>query len=57
MKNRIRLGLRVLPFVLLSVLPLSCSQALLNDLTPFVIDGSNGFMHDLIFAAAPFVLP
>jgi hypothetical protein len=57
MKKRIRLGLRLLPFVLLSVLPVSCSQSLLNELTPFVIDGSNGFMHDLIFAAAPFVLP
>jgi hypothetical protein len=29
---------------------------LLEMLTPFVIDGSSGFMTDLIFAASPVVL-
>ena len=57
MRNRIRLGLRMLPFVMLSILPTSCSEAVLRQLTPLVIDGSNSFMHDLIFTAAPFVLP
>jgi hypothetical protein len=45
------------PFLLASLVPLSCSRSLLQGLTPYVIDDSNGFLHDLIFAAAPFVLP
>ena len=57
MNRRILTTLRFLPFVALSILPLSCSQGLLKELTPFVIDGSNSFMHDFIFMAAPFVLP
>ena len=43
-------------FVLPAVLPFSCSRPLLEMLTPFLIDGSNGFMTDLIFAASPLVL-
>ena len=57
MRKRIWTVLRVAPVVVFSILPTSCSQELLRQLTPFVIDGSNGLMHDVIFAAAPFVLP
>ncbi|MCP4594695.1 MAG: hypothetical protein GY842_28515 [bacterium] len=57
MKKGILTSLRLLPFVMLSILPGTCSQGLLKELTPFVIDGSNDFMRDFIFSAAPFVLP
>jgi len=57
MTKRILRSLRFLPFVALSILPGSCSQNLLEELTPFVIDGSNSFLTDFIFTAAPFVLP
>ncbi|NOT01863.1 MAG: hypothetical protein HOP29_14710 [Phycisphaerales bacterium] len=40
-----------------AILPVSCERNILGALVPFLLDGSNGFMRDLIFAAAPFVLP
>ena len=39
-----------------AILPTSCNQALLKELTPFLIDGGNSFLVDVIFTAAPFVL-
>lgn len=47
------LGVGVLP----AIIPTSCARPILRELTPFLIDGSNGFMRDLIFLAAPLVLP
>lgn len=43
--------------VLPAIIPTSCARPLLRQLTPFLIDGGNEFMHDLIFLAAPLVLP
>jgi len=40
-----------------AIIPTSCARPILRELTPFLIDGSNQFMRDLIFLAAPFVLP
>jgi hypothetical protein len=57
MKSRVYKALIVGSFVLPSILPASCSRGLLRELTPFLIDGSNSFLVDFIFGAAPFVLP
>ncbi|MCC7291672.1 MAG: hypothetical protein IT449_06395 [Phycisphaerales bacterium] len=51
-----RLGLWTVT-VLPAILPVSCAQPLLQQLTPFLIDGSNSALRDLLFLAAPFVLP
>lgn len=40
-----------------AILPVACSKTLLQGLTPFLIDGSSSLMHDVLFFAAPFVLP
>lgn len=47
------LGVGVMP----AIIPTSCARPLLRELTPFLIDGGNQFMRDLIFLAAPLVLP
>ncbi len=44
-------------FFLPSILPSGCSRQLLSELTPFLIDGGNGFLVDTLFLVAPFVLP
>ena len=43
--------------VLPAIIPTSCARPVLGELTPFLIDGGNQFMRDLIFLAAPLVLP
>ena len=43
--------------VLPAIIPTSCARPVLRELTPFLIDGGNGFMRELIFLAAPLVLP
>lgn len=60
MHRLVRQTLRLLASTLVTLpamLPMNCSKPLLEGLTPFLIDGSNRYMHDLIFFAAPFVLP
>ncbi len=56
MARRILRTLVLCTFVLPAVLPFSCARPLLEILTPFVIDGSSGFMTDPIFSASPLVL-
>lgn len=43
--------------LVLGILPVTCERDVLQILTPFLLDGSNGTMADIILAAAPFVLP
>ncbi len=57
MTRRIRNVLMTVAFTLPAILPFSCTRPLLEELTPFLIDGSNSFMVDFIFGAAPLVLP
>ncbi len=40
-----------------AIIPTSCARPVLRLLTPFLIDGSNDFMVELINFAAPLVLP
>jgi len=56
MTRRIRKLVIWAAFTLPAIVPFSCSSPLLKELTPFVIDGSNSFMHDVIFSAAPLLL-
>lgn len=42
---------------MMGILPVACERDVLQLLTPFLFDGSNAMMVDIIFAAAPFVLP
>ncbi len=57
MKKRIFRALAVASFALPAIVPFECVKPLVNTLTPYLIDGSNGFIHDLVFAVAPAVLP
>lgn len=43
--------------ILPAIIPTSCARPLLQALTPFLIDGDNAFLVDVINLAAPFVLP
>ena len=43
--------------VLSAIIPASYPRQVLHELTSFLIDGGNQFMRDLIFLAAPLVLP
>jgi len=56
MKQRAFKMMAMIAFALPAILPTSCNQAVLKQLTPFLIDGSNNFLVDVIFSAAPFVL-
>ena len=57
MKRQIRRLLLVAVAVLPGILPVACERSVLQTLTPFLIDGGNRLLIDVIFAAAPFVLP
>ena len=46
-----------LPFTTLAIIPTSCAQALLEQVTPVLIDGSNGVLSGVINSLAPFLLP
>jgi len=54
---KIRKVLMLACFTLPAIIPFDCAQPLLRELTPFLISGNNGFLVDVIFAAAPLVLP
>lgn len=40
-----------------AILPFSCTQPILRFATPFLLDGSNGFLVTVLKAVAPFLLP
>ena len=40
-----------------AIIPTTCARPILRELTPFLIDGSSQLMRDIIFLAAPLVLP
>ncbi len=53
LRRLLLVGVTLLP----GILPVSCERDVLQTLTPFLIDGGNRLLIDVIFAAAPFVLP
>ncbi len=57
MKRQIRRLMVLSVGVLPAIIPSSCAEPILRELTPFLIDGSNDFMVELINFAAPLVLP
>lgn len=54
---RLRCAMITTAALLPAILPSGCSETLLRGLTPFLIDGSSALMRDVLFFAAPYVLP
>ncbi len=57
MMNRIRRTLIFSACIMPAIIPVLCARPVLRLLTPFLIDGSNDFLVDVINFAAPLVLP
>ncbi|MBN2446389.1 MAG: hypothetical protein JXO22_06680 [Phycisphaerae bacterium] len=50
-------AMRLMPFVLVGIIPWNCASPLLKSLTPILLNDGNGFLQEVIKAVAPLVLP
>lgn len=57
MKMYAKYATKLTPFVLVGIIPFQCASPILKALTPYLTDGSNGLLTDIIKAIAPLALP